>query len=218
MEYNTSKERLVIPEYGRNVQNLVNYAMTVEDRERRNKIARYIIELMAQINPQYKSVEEYRRKLWDHLFYISDFKLDVDSPYPKPNPEDLIKTFRNTGRMSYPPRTKRNRHYGRNIEIMIKRAIEMEDEEKKKAYTKIIANYMKLAYANWTRESVTDDIILNDINKMSGGLLKLEGEDMELNSVAGSLRTKRKPQSQNYRNKNNGRNKNYRKRGQSPRR
>lgn len=217
MEYNTRKEKLVIREYGRNVQNLVNYAMTVEDRERRNKIARYIIELMAQINPQYRSVEEYRRKLWDHLFYISDFKLDVDSPYPKPDPEDLIKTFRNNGRMPYPPITKRNRHYGRNIETMIKRAIQMEDEEKRKAYTKIIANYMKLAYANWTRESVTDDIILNDIEKMSGGLLKLQGDDTELNSVAASLRSKRKPQSQNYRGKSNNRNKNYRKRGQQRR-
>jgi len=217
MEYNTGKEKLVIREYGRNVQNLVNYAMTVEDRERRNKIARYIIELMAQISPQYKNVEEYRRKLWDHLFYISDFKLDVDSPYPKPDPEDLIKTFRNNGRMPYPPLTKRNRHYGRNIETMIKRAIDMEDEKKRTAYTKIIANYMKLAYANWTRENVTDDIILNDIQKMSGGVLKLQGEDMELASVTASVRNKRKSQSQNYRGKSNNRNKNYRKRGQQRR-
>lgn len=205
MDYNTTKEHLVIREYGRNVQNLVNHALTVEDRDERTKIAKYIIELMAQVNPQYKHVDEYRRKLWDHLFFISGFKLDVDSPFPKPDPEELVKTFKKEGRMPYPVHDIKFRHYGRNVENMINKAKEMDDPAKQKAYAEAIGNYMKMAYANWNRENVTDEVIVNDIKRISEGNVKIDSNEANLDTLTKSTRSNKRKQQSN--NNNRGRNK-----------
>lgn len=210
MDYNTTKEHLVIREYGRNVQNLVNYALTVTDRDERTKVAKYIVELMAQVNPQYKHVDEYRRKLWDHLFYISGFKLDVDAPFPKPEPEDVIKTFKKEGRMPYPVHDIRFRHYGRNVENMVNKAVEMDDPEKQKAYTEAIGNYMKMAYANWNRENVTDEVIVSDIKRISKGKLSIDSNETDLDSLSKSSRSRRKPTNNN---RGKGGKKKYKRRG-----
>lgn len=187
MDYNTSKEKLIIPEYGRNVQSLIRFAVTVEDREYRNKIARYVIELMAQItNPAMRTVEEFRRKLWDHLFIISDFKLDVDSPYPLPT-ADSVAVKGKSIKMRYPNKRIKYRHYGNSVETMIRKAVEMEDPAKQRAFAEVIGNYMKLVYQNWNRENITDEVIMSDFEMISGGKLTLQKE-ANLDSLARSTR------------------------------
>ena len=207
MDYNTSKEKLIIPEYGRNVQSLIRFANEVEDREFRNKIARYTVELMAQItNPAMRNVDEFKRKLWDHLFIISDFKLDVDSPFPMPTPESVAVKGKSIP-MPYPKKQIKYRHYGNSVETMIRKALEMEDPEKQRAFAVVIGNYMKLVYQNWNRENITDDVIMSDFEMISGGKLTLE-EEMNLDSLSRSnKRNKPRPTGRpsggrNYRNKN----------------
>ncbi|WP_235295316.1 DUF4290 domain-containing protein [Portibacter lacus] len=178
MEYNTEKDRLVISEYGRNVQNLINYAKTVEDKELRQKYAERIVALMYQMNPQNKNINNYRAKLWSHLLKIADYDIEVDAP------EDSILTKEDAIKpevMTYPKGAKRYRHYGRNVLELIKKATAMEDGPKKDAFAETIARYMKLAYRTWNREHyVSDELIIEDLNKMSQGKLSL-GDNYDLN-------------------------------------
>lgn len=122
MEYNTGRPPLIIPEYGRNVQKMVDYALSIEDRERRTKIAKAIITIMAQLNPLVKESVDYKQKLWDHLYIISDFKLDVDGPFPPPSPESFIVK---PEKVSYGTKSFRYGHYGKNIEKIIQKVAEM---------------------------------------------------------------------------------------------
>lgn len=168
-------------EYGRNVQSLVNYACSVEDRAERQKIADFIIEVMTQINPGLKSFEEYKQKLWDHLFYMSDWKLDVDSPYEKPDPETYEKRYQSK-KMTYPRQRIKYRHYGKNVERMIQKAVTTEDPEKQKAYAEVIGNYMKMVYNTWNRDNITDEVIMNDFELLSEGQLSL-AEEANLDSL-----------------------------------
>ena len=211
MDYNTSKEFLKIREYGRNVQNLVNYAKTIEDRKERTRVAKYIIELMSQLNPQYKNIDEYRQKLWDHLYYISNFELDVDSPFPMPDPNEFIKIFKQNDRMEYPMHDITYRHYGKNVESMVKKASNTEDPEKQKAFAEVIGNFMKLAYNNWNHENVTDEVIIADLKRISNGELKISSEDTDLDSLSKSTR-KRSNKKSSHRNNNSGYKKNYKRR------
>ena len=188
MEYNTERNRLVLREYGRNVQKLAEYASTIEDDAHRNKVARYIIEMMGQMNPHLRNVEEFRHKLWDHLIIISDYKLQVDSPYPPPNKEDV---FGKPEHIGYPKHNITYRHYGKNVEEMIRKARQVEDSQKKERFIEIIGSYMKMIYKNWSRENVTDDAIRLDIEKLSEGDLTLP-ENADLDALTKSLR-KRKP-------------------------
>ncbi|MCS6916156.1 MAG: DUF4290 domain-containing protein [Chitinophagales bacterium] len=171
MEYNTQRPRLQIREYGRIIQKMVQAVAREEDEEKRNRMARALVELMAQTNPQAKQSEEFRHKLWDHLIMMSDFKLVVDSPYPFPERRSVVTG--GAAPLPYPRRTMRYRHYGRNLETLVGLAKTM-DEDKRRGLAVIAANYMKLCYANWSKETVSDEMIKQDLRQMSGGLLTLD--------------------------------------------
>ena len=170
MEYNTSLPKMIIPEYGRNIQKMIDFAITVADREERNKVARAIIDVMGQLNPHLRDVTDFKHKLWDHLFIISEFNLDVDSPYPKPTPE----TFQTKpDRVLYPSNDIRYKHYGKTVERIIAKAKEYPDGEEKTALTEQIANMMKRSYLTWNRDSVNDEVILKQLEELSNGELAL---------------------------------------------
>lgn len=171
MDYNTQRNRLQIPEYGRNIQKLVEYALSVEDKDQRTRVAYFIVNIMAQMNPSVKESGDYRHKLWDHLHIISDFKLDVDSPFEAPSPEKLTQR---PERLPYGSQRIRFRHYGKNLNAMIDKAVEFEDGEEKKALIQIIANHMKKSYLTWNRDSVNDELILKHLEVLSDEQLDLE--------------------------------------------
>ncbi len=169
MEYNTSRNYLGMKEYGRHIQKMVEYLLTVEDRDKRNQQTKVIIELMGFLNPHLRNVEDFRHMLWDHLFFISDFKLDVDSPYPIPQKE----TYKaKPDPLPYPRRYPKYSHLGKNLEVVIDKALKEEDAEKKVGFANAIAYYMKLAYSNWHKELVHDDTIRTELNSITGGQLE----------------------------------------------
>ena len=171
MEYNNSRSKLLMPEYGRNVQKMIEYLVSVEDREKRLRQAEVIIELMGTLNPHLKTIEDYKHKLWDHLYQMTDFNLDVDSPYPCPTPEAV---FKKPEVLPYPQESIKHRHLGKNILALLDRAVNETNEEKKHGLTQAIGYYMKLAYANWHKEPVHDDMIKNELAEITGGKLKYE--------------------------------------------
>lgn len=180
-----------LAEYGRNVQNMVDFVMSLPSKEERNKYAQAVIELMGQLNPHLRDVSDFTHKLWDHLFIISDFKLDVDSPYPVPSRESINNKPET---LSYPSGRIKFRHYGKTVELMIEKAKAIEDPERKSMYVNQLANFMKLAYITWNKDSVNDETIKSDLNILSGGELELE-EGVNLNKVdprtaRGNLRDK----------------------------
>lgn len=171
MEYNTTREHLIIREYGRHIQKMVDFVLTIEDRDRRTENAHTIIELMGFLNPQVKQVEDYKHKLWDHLHLISDFKLDVDSPYPKPDKE----TYNEKPEvLPYPHQDPKYFHLGKNIESLIDKALKEKDEEKKQGLANAIAYYMKLTYSNWHKELVHDDSIQSELSSITNGELEFD--------------------------------------------
>jgi hypothetical protein len=169
MEYNTTRNHLTIREYGRHIQKMVDYLLNLEDREKRQRNAYALIELMGFLNPQLKNVEDFRHKLWDHLFLISDFKLDVDSPYPIPTRESLKARPQ---QLPYPKRYPRYNHLGKNIEIIIDKALKEENPEKRQGFANAIAYYMKLTYSNWHKELLHDDNIQSELNAITEGQLE----------------------------------------------
>jgi hypothetical protein len=176
LEYNSSRNKLVISEYGRHIQKLVEHAMTLKDKEERQKMANGIIDIMGELNPQLRDVADFKHKLWDHLFVISNFELDVDSPYEKPIIEKL---FEKPEPLAYPNSKIKYNHYGKVIELMIDEAIKMEDQELKSKLVIAIANQMKKSYVNWNLDTVEDEIILNQLTKLSKGKLSVpEGTEL----------------------------------------
>lgn len=171
MEYNTTRSRMLMPEYGRNVQRMVEYLLTIEDRATRLRNAEAVIELMGTLNPHLKVIEDYKHKLWDHLYQMTDFQLDVDAPYPKPSREEV---FQKPEVLPYPKTKIANRHLGNNLENLLKKALEETDPEKKQGLTQAVGYYMKLAYTNWHREPVHDDMIKNELSILSNGTLTYE--------------------------------------------
>lgn len=169
MEYNTTRNHLIMKEYGRNIQKMIEYVLNIEDRDIRQGNAMSLIELMGTLNPHLRNVEDFRHKLWDHLFLISDFKLDVDSPYPIPTRETLRAK---PDKLPYPKKYPRNRHFGKNLEMVIDKAINETNPEKKEGFTQCVGNYMKLAYSNWHKESVHDDAIKTELNTITNGQLE----------------------------------------------
>ena len=169
MEYNTTRNHLIIREYGRHIQKMVEYLLTLEDRDKRQKNAYALIELMGFLNPHLKNVEDFRHKLWDHLFLISDFKLDVESPYPIPTRETLKAK---PTVLPYPKRYPKYNHLGKNIEIVIDKALNEEDAEKRQGFANAIAYYMKLTYSNWHKELVHDDNIQTELASITKGELE----------------------------------------------
>ena len=169
MEYNTTRNHLEMKEYGRHVQKMVAHLLTIEDKERRQKQAHAVIELMGFINPQLKNIEDYRHKLWDHLFLISDFKLEVDSPYPIPTRESLRAR---PDPLPYPKRHPRYSHLGKHLELVIQKAMAEENEEKRSGFAHAIAYYMKLTYNTWHKELVQDESIRSELNTITQGKLE----------------------------------------------
>ncbi|HNY06573.1 MAG TPA: DUF4290 domain-containing protein [Bacteroidales bacterium] len=189
MEYYTQLEKLIIPEYGRNIQMMIEYIVNLPDREKRNRMAHSLVNIMAQLHPEMREVGDVKRKLWDHLYIMSDFKLDVDSPFPAPSPQILLDKPQ---QLSYPYKDIKFRHYGKNLELLIEKAILMEDGPAKNAFIKVIANHMKKSYLTWNRDSVSDEVIGQHLNFLSEGKLTLS-EDIRLNNTLDILaRAKKK--------------------------
>ena len=169
MEYNTDRNHLTMREYGRHIQKMIEYTKTIEDKEVRQKNAQTVIELMGFLNPHLKNVEDFRHSLWDHLFLISDFQLDVESPYPIPTREILMAKPKP---MKYPKRYPKFAHLGKNLEIVINKALAEENPEKRNGFANAVAYYMKLAYTNWHKETVHDDAIQSELNNITKGQLE----------------------------------------------
>jgi hypothetical protein len=171
MEYNTQRNHLTMKEYGRHIQRMVEHVLTIEDRQKRQQQAQVVIELMGTLNPHLKNVEDFRHLLWDHLFFVSDFKLDVDCPYPIPTKE----TYKlKPDPLPYPKRKPRYNHLGKNLEIVIDKALKEENPEKRAGFANSIAYYMKLAYSNWHKELVHDDGIRAELNTITSGQLEFD--------------------------------------------
>jgi len=168
MEYNTTRNYLMMREYGRHIQKMVEHLLTIEEPERRQRNAQAMIELMGFLNPHLKNVEDFRHKLWDHLFLISDFKLDVESPYPIPTKETLKSK---PHPMPYPKRYPKFSHLGKNLELVINKALQEEDPQKRLGFANAIAYYMKLAYNNWHKDTVHDDAIQSELANITEGQL-----------------------------------------------
>ncbi len=197
MEYNTSLPHLIIPEYGRNIQRMVDFAITVKDREERNKVAKTIIDVMGQLNPHLRDIVDFKHKLWDHLFIISEFKLDVDSPYPMPT----AATFKTKpDRIKIPIHKIKYKHYGKIAEDLIKKAAEFPDGDEKDYLTELIANMMKGNYLNWNRDTVNDTVIFSQLNELSNGGLKLKN----INALRGTYTFITRPETKRDRDKKRG--------------
>ena len=198
MEYNTEREKIVISEYGRNIQVMIRHLMDIEDRKQRTEAAYFIVNVMAQMNPQVKESNDYMHKLWDHLHIIADHKLDVDSPYPVPTPEMQKKKPEHVG---YQKNNIRYGHYGQYIYDVVKKVKEMEDGPKKQAILINIANQMKRDYLNWNRDTVNDLLILDDLYKISGEEIALPMETKLI--PTNEILNKTQNQQQNQKKKNN---------------
>ena len=207
MEYNSQKDALIMPEYGRNVQLLIQYAKTIEDNEYRQAFAEKIIGLMHQMNPQNKSIDDYQHKLWKHLFYIADYKLDVSAPngeiFTRENARKVPK------RIDYPNARARFRHYGENVQKMLEKAQEMEPGSKREGFVAVIGSYMKLAYRTWNKEHyVSDEIIKNDLTTLSDGNISL-ADDVQIENLAPPPTRRRSGGNNNSNNNNRRHNNNY---------
>jgi hypothetical protein len=168
MEYNTTRNELAMREYGRHIQKMIEHLLSIEDPERRQRNAQAVIELMGFLNPHLKNVEDFRHKLWDHLFLISDFKLEVKSPYPIPTKETLKAKPKP---QHYPKRYPKFSHLGKNLEVIINKALKEENPDKRLGFANAVAYYMKLAYNNWHKEIVHDDAIQSELTNITDGQL-----------------------------------------------
>ncbi len=183
MEYNTQREKMKISEYGRNVQKMIDYTVSIEDKEKRTRAAYVIVSIMSQLNPGVKDSSDYQRTLWDHMHIISGFRLDVDGPFPAPTQEEL---FKKPDQIDYSDNFIKYRHYGKNIEGIINKAIEYEEGPEKEALILTIANHLKKSYLNWNRDSVNDETIIKHLYELSRGKLSL-GEDIRMTATGDIL-------------------------------
>lgn len=212
IEYNTERPKLIIPEYGRHMQKMVDQAVAIEDREERNKVAKSIIAVMGNLNPHLRDVPDFQPMLWDQLFIISDFKLDVDSPFPIPTREELSAR---PEPLEYPQNFPRYRFYGNNIKRMIDVAVNWEEGDKKEGLILTIANHMKKCFLNWNKDTVEDDVIFNHLLELSDGKIDLRESKEELSASSNLLKTKKRFSSnssnsgkKNYKSNSNNRNNN----------
>ncbi len=204
-DYNTTRPSLLYSEYGRNIQNMVKYIKTLESKEERNKHAQAVIDLMGFLNPHLRDVADFKHKLWDHLFIIAGFDLDVDSPYPIPSRESLDTKPQ---RVPYPSNKIKYKHYGKTVELMIEKAKSIENEpERKTSMVASIANFMKMSYVTWNKDSVSDESIVNDLKILSQGELVLE-EGINLNKVEVRNPVNKQRQNNNFKAHKNNNNRN----------
>lgn len=189
LEYNAERPHLIIPEYGRHLQKLIDQATAIEDREERNKLAKYIIQVMGSLNPHLRDVPDFQHKLWDQIFIMSDFKLDVDSPYPIPSREVLQLR---PDILNYPQNFPKYRFYGNNIKYMIDVANKWDEGEMKSALIKVIANHMKKSYLSWNKDTVKDDVIFEHLYELSDGKINLTQSSEELLNSTDLMRTNKR--------------------------
>jgi len=208
LQYNTKKTQLIIPEYGRHVQIMINQILETQDRAERNKMAKAVIGIMGNMNPHLRDVPDFQHKLWDQLFIMSNFELDLDSPYEKPQKEVLAQK---PERLAYPQRNPKYRFYGNNIKSMINVTSNWEDGDLKNALVYNIANHMKKCFLNWNKDTVQDEVILNHLFELSDNKLKVSEEDLPLTDSSEFLKIRHK--NGNGSNKNNQKQRNKRNNG-----
>ncbi|MCF8359366.1 MAG: DUF4290 domain-containing protein [Prolixibacteraceae bacterium] len=190
MDYNSNRKKLVMPEYGRNIQNMVDYVGTIEDREERKKAAQSIIDVMGNLNPFLRDVPDFKHKLWDHLAIMSDFKLDIDYPYDPPSPTLLTSK---PNKIPYKHNNIKYKHYGRVLIMMIKKAADYPEGPEKEMLIQMIADHMKKCYLTWNKESVTDDVIMTDFIELSNGKIDIP-DDFRLKEVKELIPKQKKKQ------------------------
>lgn len=178
-DYNTSRQQMQLPEYGRNVLKMVQHVLTIEDKAERSRAAKEIVNVMGVLNPSLRDIGDFKHKLWDHLVLMADYQLDIEAPYELPQARRATEKPRP---IKYPETEIRFKHYGRNVEALIETACEMEDGDIKNQLIKMIANNMKKSYLTWNREAVTDKLIFHDMAILSGNRL-IAPEDMKLTDV-----------------------------------
>jgi hypothetical protein len=193
LEYNSERPLMIIPEYGRHIQKLVDHCLALETKEERDKMAKSIVDVMGNLQPHLRDVPDFKHKLWDQLYIMADFKLDVESPYPQLSKAELKEK---PERLAYPKSASRYRYYGNNIQTMIDIALSWEDGDKKDALVFTIANHMKKCYLNWNKDTVDDVIIFKHLYDLSDGKLDLR-ETEEALSESKNLLRKRNSQGQN---------------------
>ena len=206
LEYNTVREDLIIPEYGRHIQKMINYASSRESKEERNKLANSIISVMGNLQPHLRDVADFQHKLWDQLFIMSDFKLDADSPFEKPSKEVLNAK---PEPLSYPQSFPKYRFYGNNIKIMIDEAVKWDDGEMKEALVLTIANHMKKCFLNWNKDSVKDQVIFDHLYELSDSKIDIRDSKEALLDSALLLRSKKRFSNKKFPKKNNKNRKRY---------
>ena len=200
MEYNTQRKKMELPEYGRSVQNMVDHALTIENRAERQRCANTIINIMGGMFPHLRDVPDFKHKLWDHLAIMADFKLDIDYPFEIVKKEDLVVK---PEKLEYPNGALRYRHYGRFLEGMIKKAIEVENEGEKKQLINLLAIQMKKDLNNWNKEGIEDQKIVDDLREYTNGVIDLKVEDLRLGDSRGNNNYQQRKQNFQQRKQNN---------------
>jgi hypothetical protein len=218
-EYNSSLDYITLREYGRNVQNIVQFIKQQPDKEVRTRLTYTLVELMKQVSPTVKDYPEYEQKLWDDIFIMAEFDLDVDSPFPMPEPTLQVKP---PGKVDYPKNNIRYKHYGRSVELLVKNAMEIEDPEERENAIIYLGKLMKTFFSTWNKDSIDDGVILKNIKELSGGKLYIDIEKVKAEGLFESNIRERQYEreagvsgvkSGGHRNKNKGRsNKHFKKR------
>jgi hypothetical protein len=193
-EYNSQRPGIILKEYGRNVQNLIQYIRNQPSKEKRTELAYTLIELIKQLTPTIAEQPENPQRLWDDLYIIADFDLDVNNPYPVPD-RDIL--FKKPLRMEYPKNDLKYRHYGKNVEKLVKEALKIEDAQEREDAIIYLGKLMKTFYGNWNKEILDDSVILRDINVMSGGALNMTIEKVREENLFEKLYRERKTSTNN---------------------
>lgn len=204
LEYNTEREHLIIPEYGRHLQKMVNQLKAIEDRDERNKVAKSIIAVMGNLQPHLRDVPDFQHKLWDQLFIVAKFELDVDSPYDTPSKEKLEER---PEPLEYPQNYPKYRFYGNNIKRMIDVAVNWDKDDLREALEFTIANHMKKCFLNWNRDTVDDEVIFKHLYELSDGQINMAKKEEDLKDANKLMRSKKSGKTSNYRKKPNPRSK-----------
>ncbi|NQW41888.1 MAG: DUF4290 domain-containing protein [Bacteroidetes bacterium] len=175
--YNTQSQKLIISEYGRSLQNMVEHALTIEDKYKRTKMAEALISVMETLNPYVKEQADYKQKLWDHLYIISDFQLDVESPFPPPEKNELVKK---PEKIPYSTQPIRFRFYGRNLQYMVNKAAQMEESEIKNEFLNLLASFMSNSSRNWNNENLSNNQLADHLELISGKKMNVNPEALEI--------------------------------------
>ena len=206
LEYNTEREDLIIPEYGRHIKKMIDHVSSLKSKDERNKLSNSIISVMGNLQPHLRDVPDFQHKLWDQLFIMSDFKLDADSPFEKPS-KDILDS--KPLPLEYPQSFPKYRFYGNNIKIMIDEAVKWDNSDKKDALIFTIANHMKKCFLNWNKDNVEDQVIFDHLYELSDSKIDIKNSNIELLDASVLIRTKKKFSNKKYPKKNNKNRKRY---------